>query len=163
MLPSGLIMYARISFFAIAIVVLGLASLVPTLQFPSSEQVSTFIGPRVWPLTLLLALIGLGAALLLITWRDAKQGKRYDDDPVDETPPPWRFTLASTRHWWLIAATLVYTWLIGLIGFLAASVVFTLVCTLLLGARSWWVIAATVVIAALLMQGVFVMLLGIPL
>ncbi len=86
MLPSGLIMYARISLFAIAIVVLGLISLVPTLQFPSSEQVSTFIGPRVWPLILLLALIGLGAALLLITWRDAKQGKRYDDEPIDEAP-----------------------------------------------------------------------------
>lgn len=160
-------MYARISLFAIAVVLLGLASLVPTLQFPSSAEVSTFIGPRVWPLSLLIALIGLGCALLLITWRDARRGTRYDDEQ-EATPSPQgettqRLTFASTRHWWLIATTVLYTWLISLIGFLLASITFTFVCTLLLGAHSWRTVLITVVVAAVLMQGVFVMLLGIPL
>ncbi len=162
-------MHARISLFAFAVVLLALASLVPTLQFPSSAEVSTFIGPRVWPLTLVIALIGLGSLLLLITWRDARRGKIYDDEPEEKTLPQndtvtgQRFTLASTRHWWLVAATIIYTWLIGIVGFLIASLAFTLVGTLLLGARSWRTILLTVLIATLLMQGVFVMLLGIPL
>lgn len=162
-------MHARISIFALAVVLLALISLMPTLQFPSSAEVSTFIGPRVWPLTLLIALLGLGSALLAITWRDARRGITYDDEPDAGTPPQndtvtaQRFTLASTKHWWLIAATIIYTWLISLTGFLFASIAFTLVCTLLLGARSWRTILITVVVATLLMQGVFVMLLGIPL
>lgn len=162
-------MHARISIFALAVVLLALISLMPTLQFPSSAEVSTFIGPRVWPLTLLIALLGLGSALLAITWRDARRGITYDDEPDAGTPPQndtvtaQRFTLASTKHWWLIAATIIYTWLISLTGFLFASVAFTLVGTLLLGARSWRTILITVVVATLLMQGVFVMLLGIPL
>lgn len=162
-------MHARISIFALAVVLLALISLMPTLQFPSSAEVSTFIGPRVWPLTLLIALLGLGSALLAITWRDARRGITYDDEPDVGTPSQndtvtaQRFTLASTKHWWLIAATIIYTWLISLTGFLFANIAFTLVATLLLGARSWRTILITVVVATLLMQGVFVMLLGIPL
>ncbi|WP_447044657.1 tripartite tricarboxylate transporter TctB family protein [Vreelandella sp. H-I2] len=162
-------MHARISLFAFAVVLLALVSLVPTLQFPSSAEVSTFIGPRVWPLTLVIALLGLGSALLLITWRDARRGTIYDEVPEEKSPPQndpvtaQRFTLATTRHWWLIAATIIYTWLIGMVGFLIASIAFTLVGTLLLGARSLRTILITVLIATLLMQGVFVMLLGIPL
>lgn len=162
-------MHARISFFAFAVVLLALVSLVPTLQFPSSAEVSTFIGPRVWPLTLVIALLGLGSSLLLITRRDARRGTAYDDEPEETSLPQsdpviaQRFTLASTRHWWLITATIIYTWLISLTGFFFASIAFTLVGTLLLGARSWRTILITVVVAMLLMQGVFVMLLGIPL
>ncbi|AQU83930.1 MULTISPECIES: tripartite tricarboxylate transporter TctB family protein [unclassified Halomonas] len=162
-------MHARISLFALAVVLLALISLVPTLQFPSSAEVSTFIGPRVWPLALIIALLGLGGALLLITWRDARRGTTYDDEsealsqPQSAPVTTQRFTLASTRHWWLIATTLIYTWLISEVGFLFASIAFTLVCTLLLGARSWRTILITLVVATLLMQGVFVMLLGIPL
>lgn len=162
-------MHARISLFAFAVVLLALVSLVPTLQFPSSAEVSTFIGPRVWPLTLVIALLGLGSALLLITWRDAQRGTTYDDEPEEKSLPQndpvtaKRFSLASMRHWWLIAATVIYTWLISMVGFFIASIAFTLVGTLLLGARSWRTILITVVVATLLMQGVFVMLLGIPL
>ena len=162
-------MHARISLFAFAVVLLALVSLVPTLQFPSSAEVSTFIGPRVWPLTLLIALLGLGSALIWITWRDARRGTVYEDEadsaslPQNTSAATQRFTLASTRHWWLIATTVLYTWLISVVGFLFASIAFTLVVTLLLGARSWRTILITVAVATLLMQGVFVMLLGIPL
>ncbi|MGO1602808.1 MAG: tripartite tricarboxylate transporter TctB family protein [Halomonas sp.] len=145
-------MHARITLFAFAVVLLALASLIPTLQFPSSADVSTFIGPRVWPLALLIALFGLGSALLLMTWRDVRRGITYGDEPEANATTQrnvavlQRFTLASTRHWWLIAATLIYTWLISLVGFLLASLAFTLVGTLLLGARSWRTILITVAI-----------------
>lgn len=157
-------MHARITVFASAVVLLALVSLVPTLQFPSSAEVSTFIGPRVWPLSLLIALLGLGGTLLFITWRDKRNGTAAEDEQETTSTPQSRdLTFASTRHWWLIATTIVYTWLIGIVGFLIASIAFTLLCTLLLGARSWRTVLITVVIATLLMQGVFVMLLGIPL
>ncbi|MFQ3786457.1 tripartite tricarboxylate transporter TctB family protein [Halomonas sp. A29] len=168
-------MQARIYLFAVAIVLLALASLPATLQFPSSAQVSTFIGPRVWPLSLIIALLMLGCALLVMTWRDSRRSKH---EPAQSATPNSesasereggdaalvrKLSFATTRHWWLMAATVGYTVLMQSIGFVAASVLFTLVCTLLLGARSWWVIVITVTVAVVLMQGVFVSLLGIPL
>ena len=182
--PCGAHMHVRIYLFATAIIVLALASLPATLQFPSSAQVSTFIGPRVWPLTLIVMLLLFGGALLVMTWRDGQrraQRSLQGITPMDgmsqadsedesrgrvmqeEYPPARMLSLAATRHWWLMAATVGYTLLMQVIGFVAASVLFTLVCTLLLGARRWWVIAITVAVAVVLMQGVFVILLGIPL
>ncbi|MCE8030044.1 MULTISPECIES: tripartite tricarboxylate transporter TctB family protein [Halomonadaceae] len=175
-------MQARIYIFAVAVILLALASLPLTLQFPSSAQVSTFIGPRVWPLLLTVLLLLFGGALLVMTWRD---GRRRAQQPLqdgivqhaispDDLPtgasesdtgeaPARTLSLAATRHWWLMAATVGYTLLMSIIGFVAASAIFTLLCTLLLGARSWLVIVITVVVAVVLMQGVFVTLLGIPL
>ncbi|MGO3700004.1 MULTISPECIES: tripartite tricarboxylate transporter TctB family protein [Halomonas] len=160
-------MHARITLFALGVVSLAVVSLYPTLQFPSSAQVSTFIGPRVWPLTLLIVLFTLGIVLLAITWRDRKQAlisepQATTDTATETAPTSSRFSLGRTRHWWFIAAAIAYTLLIQSIGFLIASLIFTFIGTLLLGARSWMTIAITLVLAAVLMQGVFVSLLGIP-
>lgn len=160
-------MHARITLFALGVVSLAMVSLYPTLQFPSSAQVSTFIGPRVWPLTLLIVLFVLGIVLLAITWRDRKQAlisepQATTDTATETAPTSSRFSLGRTRHWWFIAAAIAYTLLIQSIGFLIASLIFTFIGTLLLGARSWMTIAITLVLAAVLMQGVFVSLLGIP-
>ncbi|MFI0474185.1 tripartite tricarboxylate transporter TctB family protein [Halomonas sp. HMF6819] len=153
-------MHARITLFALGIVLLAIAGLYPTLQFPGSAQVSTFIGPRVWPLTLLAILFVLGIVLLALTWRD----RRHGDENTEEKAPSAKgaFSIGRTRHWWFIAAAIGYTLLMQAVGFLLASLVFTLAGTVLLGARSWMAIAITLVVAAVLMQGVFVSLLGIP-
>ncbi|WP_447530122.1 MULTISPECIES: tripartite tricarboxylate transporter TctB family protein [unclassified Vreelandella] len=151
-------MHVRITIFALGIVLLAVVGLYPTLQFPSSAQVSTFIGPRVWPLTLLAVLCVLGLVLLVLTWRDPTRGVTDDEPPTHR----FSFSLGRTRHWWFMAAAAGYTLLMQSVGFLIASLVFTLVGTLLLGARSWVTITITLVVAAALMQGVFVSLLGIP-
>lgn len=158
-------MHARITLFALGVVSLAVVSLYPTLQFPSSAQVSTFIGPRVWPLTLLIILFALGMTLLALTWRDRKQAPASQSAPAatEETAPRASpFSLGRTRHWWFIAASIAYTLVMQSVGFLIASLIFTFIGTLLLGARSWVTIAITLVVAAVLMQGVFVSLLGIP-
>ncbi|MCB8889153.1 tripartite tricarboxylate transporter TctB family protein [Vreelandella malpeensis] len=151
-------MHARITLFALGIVSLAGVALYPTLQFPSSAQVSTFIGPRVWPLTLIVVLLVLGVVLLALTWRDRARA------PVNDEPDTQRPALGAGRfrHWWFIAAAVGYTLLMQSVGFLVASLVFTLLGTLLLGARSWVTILITLIVAAALMQGVFVTLLGIP-
>ncbi|MCS2608163.1 tripartite tricarboxylate transporter TctB family protein [Halomonas dongshanensis] len=153
-------MHAKISLFALGVVALAVASLYPTLQFPSSAEVSTFIGPRVWPLALLVILIALGLLLLLLTWRSRASDPATA--PTDDTPRRAGFSLGRMRHWWLMLATLAYTLLMQQVGFLIASLTFTLIGTYLLGARSWVAIAITLVVAGVLMQGVFVSLLGIP-
>lgn len=160
-------MHARITLFALGVVSLAVVSLYPTLQFPSSAQVSTFIGPRVWPLTLLIALFTLGLILLAITWSDHKKALATEHQSTSDTAAETalsssRFSLGRTRHWWFIAAAIAYTLLMDSVGFLIASLIFTFIGTLLLGARSWLTIAITLVIAGVLMQGVFVSLLGIP-
>ncbi|WP_092849593.1 tripartite tricarboxylate transporter TctB family protein [Modicisalibacter xianhensis] len=161
-------MHAKVMTFSAAIILLAIVALIPTIQLPSAEEVSTFIGPRLWPLCLLVALLGLGSFLLLSTWRSnrhdaAGEGKEKLSETVDNKSILPALSLTSTRQWWLMLGTVAYTLLMQGIGFLPATVVFTLFCTLLLGARSWIAIFATVVVAALLIQGVFSYLLGIPL
>lgn len=187
-------MHTKFTVFAVLLLVLAAVTLVPTLDFPSSEDVSTFIGPRLWPLSLLLLLIVLSAVLLVSTrMSQAKErasdaeaamaktapatdpGQQADagqDSAAEITPNATSDDagvalnpgfLAANRHWWLMGTTVAYTLLMPAIGFLLATVIFTLACTLLLGARHWAALLATVVIAVALIQGVFSTLLGIPL
>ncbi|MBY6111579.1 tripartite tricarboxylate transporter TctB family protein [Halomonas sp. DP1Y21-3] len=188
-------MHTKFTVFAVLLLVLAAVTLVPTLDFPSSEDVSTFIGPRLWPLSLLILLIVLSATLLISTrMSQAKErasdaeakaamakdpatdpGQQADagqdsatDNVTDSTTEAAGVALdpgflAANRHWWLMGTTLAYTLLMPAIGFLLATVIFTLACTLLLGARHWAALLATVVIAVALIQGVFSTLLGIPL
>lgn len=164
-------MHAKVTLFAVAILLLALVTLVPTLQLPSAEDVSTFIGPRLWPLSLVITLLVLGSTLLVITLKSAKDGSSDQasqsssgaSEEDTRSPSRQRLSLSATRHWWLMGGTLAYTLLMQVTGYFIATVVFTLACTLLLGARHWGVILATVIIAAVLIQGVFVSLLGIPL
>ncbi|MGQ7247724.1 tripartite tricarboxylate transporter TctB family protein [Halomonas sp. V046] len=178
-------MHAKVSLFAIAILLLALGALVPTLQFPSSEDVSTFIGPRLWPLMLLIILLGLGGLLLATNLRQARRDTadaapaRQDTVDADLPPSPAPDTdrgaatvadanaepsgWAATRHWWLMAITLAYTLLMPVTGYLIATLAFALVATWLLGARHWGAIVITLAVAGLMIQGVFAYLLGIPL
>ena len=192
-------MHTKFTVFAVLLLVLAAVTLVPTLDFPSSEDVSTFIGPRLWPLSLLLLLIVLSATLLVSTrmsqakerasdaeakaamaknpatdpgqQADAGQDSATDnvtDNVTDSTTEAAGVALnpgflAANRHWWLMGTTVAYTLLMPAIGFLLATVIFTLACTLLLGARHWAALLATVVITVALIQGVFSTLLGIPL
>ncbi|MCG7600131.1 tripartite tricarboxylate transporter TctB family protein [Halomonas sp. McH1-25] len=154
--------------FAAAIVLLAIVALIPTLKFPSAEEVSTFIGPRLWPLCLLVALLVLGSFLLATTWRSSRSEavnnrEESTSDPTNSEASTSTRSRTATHHWWLMLGTVAYTLLMQATGFLLATVVFTLFCTLLLGARHWGTILATVAVAAVLIQGVFSYLLGIPL
>lgn len=151
-------MHAKVMTFAAAIVLLAIVALIPTLKFPSAEEVSTFIGPRLWPLCLLVALLVLGSFLLATTWRSSRSEAVNNREESTSTR-----SRTATHHWWLMLGTVAYTLLMQATGFLLATVVFTLFCTLLLGARHWGTILATVAVAAVLIQGVFSYLLGIPL
>lgn len=170
-------MTGKVYLFSFAVIAFALVSLVPTLQLPSADQVSTFIGPRLWPLTLLIALSLLASVLLVSTWvAERKRGKARRDeahgalseerqshgDTGATSGTRWHL-LERYRHWAVLAATVAYTVLMQFAGFLVATIVFTFGCTLLLGARGKVVIAATTVTASTLALVVFVYLLNIPL
>ncbi|EPC02650.1 hypothetical protein L861_09915 [Litchfieldella anticariensis FP35 = DSM 16096] len=163
--------------FSFAIIAFALACLVPTLQLPSAEQVSTFVGPRLWPLALLIALLLFTAVLLISTLvADKKRGAMRRNEMPDtqhgerechadtevSLGTGWRL-LERHRHWAVLAATVAYTVLMQFAGFLVATVVFAFCCTLLLGARGKSAIVTTTVTATVLGMVVFVYLLNIPL
>lgn len=156
-------MHAKVMTFAAAILLLAIVALIPTIQFPSAEEVSTFIGPRLWPLCLLVALLVLGSFLLVTTWQSSRrEAADKSEDSTSDSITSTR-SIAASHHWWLMLGTVAYTLLMLATGYLLATVVFTLFCTLLLGARHWGAILATIVVAVVLIQGVFSYLLGIPL
>ncbi len=154
-------MHTRLTLFSIVVIVAALAALVPTLQLPGSADVSTFIGPQLWPLILLIALLAFSSWLLL----DSRKRTHQTCATTDEAPSAasHSLSLAANRHWLMMAMTIAYTVLMQMIGFLLATVIFAVAISWLLGARHWGLIIATAVIAVVLIQGVFVFLLGIPL
>lgn len=163
-------MNTKLTIFAVVVMVVAAAALIPTLLLPGSEEVSTLVGPRLWPLSLVIALMAFAAFLLVDT---RKQVRREADSstPCESTNKPSesgqttvnRWSIAANRHWYLIAMTVVYTLLMQALGFLPSTVIFALAMSGLLGARHWGLALATVAIAVVLIQGVFVLLLDIPL
>lgn len=163
-------MNTKLTLFAIVVMVVAAAALIPTLQLPGSEEVSTLVGPRLWPLSLVVALMAFGAFLLVDTRKQARKEvdssmpRESNDKPIELAQAAGnRWSIAANRHWYLIAMTVIYTLLMQTLGFLPSTVAFALAMSWLLGARHWGLILATVAIAVVLIQGVFVFLLGIPL
>lgn len=163
-------MNTKLTLFAVIVMVVAAATLIPTLQLPGSEEVSTLVGPRLWPLSLVVALMVFAAFLLVDTRKQARKGthssipRESTDMPSESAPASVnRWSIAANRHWYLMAMTVIYTLLMQSLGFLPSTVVFALAMSWLLGARHWGLILATVAIAVMLIQGVFVFLLDIPL
>ncbi|MFM9269682.1 tripartite tricarboxylate transporter TctB family protein [Halomonas elongata] len=138
-----------------------------TWQLPSSDEVSTLIGPRLWPLMVLVLMLVFSVLLLIQTRRKAREDVGEESGPSTsdtsaEQPGLW-CALEVYRHWLLWALVIAYTVGMEAIGFLPATVIFTLLATLVLGARHLRSIVLTTLAGALMVAVVFESLLNIPL
>ncbi|MFC3390714.1 tripartite tricarboxylate transporter TctB family protein [Aidingimonas halophila] len=163
--------------FPSALLIFLLASFYPTMQLPGAGEVSTFIGPRLWPFTLWVILVVLVITLFSITRSREKRENANNEERFNQGSPCNKrganvsilsaheisHALARSKHWVILVLAVLYTVLMQLVGFLIATGVFSLVCTMVLGTRHKGAILATVLIAMGLIQGVFVTLLNIPL
>lgn len=170
-------MSRHIYIFSCTLIAVSLAYLIPTVQLPGAEEVSTFIGPRLWPLVLLILLLVLTVSLMITTLvQDRKRKDAQEPGDIEENdsshegyedhavPSNGLLSLLFTyRHWIVLVLTVIYTVMIQIIGFLVATVMFSFLCTMLLGARGKVAIVSTTVIATMLVQVGFVYLLNIPL
>ncbi|WP_136069302.1 tripartite tricarboxylate transporter TctB family protein [Modicisalibacter radicis] len=138
-----------------------------TWQLPGSDEVSTLIGPRLWPLMVLVLMLVFSVLLLIQTRRKASEDVDAESAPstsntAAEQPGRWR-ALEAYRHWLLLALVIAYTVGMEAIGFLPATVFFTLLATWVLGARQLRSIVLTTFAGALMVAVVFDALLNIPL
>ena len=172
-------MTARLYVFAIISGLTGLVLLCLTLQLPGGAQVSTLIGPRTWPLGILVAMLSLIVLMLtLLALRGPAQFANADETDyavVSDAPHPMQAKVVDKavtrdhpggyiwRHVSIFAATIAYT--IGMVftGYLLATAVFAAVVTLILGERRPLRILLTTTIAVLLVAVVFDRALNIPL
>ncbi|WP_280563272.1 tripartite tricarboxylate transporter TctB family protein [Chromohalobacter sp. 48-RD10] len=149
----------------------GLVFLTKTWQLPSSEEVSTLIGPRTWPLLVLVAMLVLATMLAVTTHVESSKSKssnlatKEDDGPeeaaAEETVSGGIF--ARNRHWVLLVLVVLYTVSMSLVGFLWATIGFSLLCSLTLGATRKMTIGMTTLAGVVLVLLVFDTLLNIPL
>ncbi len=166
-------MTARLYAFAAITALAGLSLLWLALQLPGSAEVTTLVGPRTWPLVILilmLALLALMVALLALRGPDQFVGS-------DETPPeaaaavtPEDAAVAhdkapatGLRYLGVLAATIAYTVAMSFTGYLPATAAFAAVVTVILGERRPLRVALTTLIAVLLVAVLFDRLLSIPL
>ncbi|MCT4373343.1 tripartite tricarboxylate transporter TctB family protein [Yangia mangrovi] len=165
-------MTTRLYTFTAVAFLAGLYFLWHALQFPGSHEVSTLVGPRTWPLGVLVLMLALIAAMAVMLWVGGPEqftGEPEDKiaDPSQETPDAAvvrdKVTGQRWRHLVILGLTLGYTLVMSLTGYLIATALFAAGATVVLGERRPLRILLNTAIAALIVSVVFDRLLHIPL
>lgn len=163
-------MSARLYSFVLATALGGAVLLFLALQLPGGASVTTLIGPRTWPLAVILAMLGFVAlAFVILILRgpdpfiskdeDGPEQKAGTDAAVvreDASGYRWRFLA-------VLAVTVAYTVAMEFTGYLVATAVFALIVNVILGERRPLRILLTTGAAVLMVALVFDRLLHIPL
>ncbi len=163
-------MSARLYSFILVTAFSGVVLLWLALQLPGGASVTTLIGPRTWPLAVILAMLAFVVlAFVLLILRGPDHFITKDDDlPPEETVPDEAVVRedASSYRWRYIAVlavTVAYTVAMEFTGYLAATAVFAAIVNVILGERRPLRILFTTVAAVLMVALVFDRLLHIPL
>lgn len=151
-------MTARLCAFAISTAVIGLYFLWRAIQLPGGAEVTTLIGPRTWPLAILILMLGLVAVMFLLLALKGSSFFGTEDASVDEVQAvhPW-------RHIGVLGLTIGYIAAMEFTGYLAATAVFAAAINILLGERRPLRVFLTTAAAVVLVALVFDRLLSIPL
>ncbi|MBR9862877.1 MAG: tripartite tricarboxylate transporter TctB family protein [Rhodobacteraceae bacterium] len=163
-------MSARLYSFILVTAFSGVVLLWLALQLPGGASVTTLIGPRTWPLFVILAMLAfLALAFVLLILRGPDHFVTKDEElPPEEAVPDdavlredasgyrWRFLA-------VLAVTVAYTVAMEFTGYLAATAVFAAIVNAILGERRPLRILLTTVAAVLMVALVFDRLLHIPL
>lgn len=159
-------MTARLYAFAISTAVIGLYFLWQALPLPGGAEVTTLIGPRTWPLAILILMLGLVAVMFLLL---ARKGASYfgtSEVPEDAVTGEIDTSVATVhpwRHVGVLGLTIAYTVAMEFTGYLIATAVFAVAVNVVLGERRPLHILMTTAAAIVLVALVFDRLLSIPL
>lgn len=163
-------MTTRLYTFAAVTFLAGLFFLWRALQLPGSHEVSTLVGPRTWPMGVLILMLGLvGAMVGLLRAKGPAQFTEETgaDDPATDTADAAvkRDTVAGAgwRHLVVLGLTIGYTVVMTVTGYLIATALFAAATTVVLGERRPLRIGLNTLIAVLIVSVVFDRLLNIPL
>ncbi|WP_343504876.1 tripartite tricarboxylate transporter TctB family protein [Alloyangia pacifica] len=165
-------MTTRLYTFTAVAFLAGLYFLRHALQFPGSHEVSTLVGPRTWPLGVLVLMLALVVAMAGLLWaRGPGQFTGETDeeladlpqDAPDETVVRDKVTGQRWRHLVILGLTLGYTLVMSLTGYLIATGLFAFSATVVLGERRPLRIVLNTAVAVLIVSVVFDRLLNIPL
>ncbi len=152
---------ARMVLFCLIVLVTSLMLLVPTMQLPSGNEVTTRIGPRFWPFWI-LALLAAGAAvqLVLSLFSNAYEERPSKKEQTSSDKLTW---LQANTHIVVFVATMIYLYAMTHFGYLITTPIFACVVSFALGERNIKRLALTTLVAALIVAVVFDFLLEIPL
>ena len=165
--------------FIATVLIAGGFFMTQTLQLPGSDEVSTFIGPRLWPLMVLAILLIMTLLLFIRTLLTTRRGAMPEDHASSDIQAPIEETLdqentgdskenamsqaSAWRHWLLLGLIIAWTVAMAYIGFLAATAIFTAAAAWLLGNRRPLPLALTTLAGVFMVSIVFDYLLNIPL
>ncbi|EPX82281.1 tripartite tricarboxylate transporter TctB family protein [Salipiger mucosus] len=163
-------MTARLYSFVAASALAGLLFLWLALQLPGGAEVTTLIGPRTWPLLILVIMLALVVLMLvLLVTRGPGQFVTKDDgdtpqeEIADEAVQRDDASGFTYRHLGMLVATIAYTVVMDYTGYLIATAVFAAIANVILGERKPLRILLTTCVAVALVAVVFDRLLNIPL
>lgn len=165
-------MLTRLYSFVAIILAAGLLFTSKVIQLPGSQDVTTFIGPRTWPLAVLIMMLVLAVGMVLLLWAKGPGQFTGLSGEADTARPEAASDEAVTRddaggHRWrhlvIFGLAIAYTVLMAQLGYLIATALFAALCTVSLGERRPLHILLNTLIAMLIVSVVFNRLLSIPL
>jgi len=164
-------MSARLYSFVFFAVLTGAVFLWFALQLPSGESVTTLIGPRTWPLAIVLAMLTfLALTFVLLVLRGPAQFIALDDDdvpPEDIAKDEAVLREDNNGYGWRYLAVFIviiaYTIAMEFTGKLISTTIFAAVVTVILGERRPLRVLMTTGVAILVVEILFDRLLNIPL
>ncbi|WP_158735931.1 tripartite tricarboxylate transporter TctB family protein [Alteribacillus sp. YIM 98480] len=157
--------------FSVLTIIFALFFLPFALELESSSEVSTIIGPRTWPLYILIFILVLAVYHLIKTELEKKRDQSAEDSNVDEYGESDHKQLGEEekgwfenyRHFILLATIVIYCILINLLGFLPATFIFIAVCSIVLGLKNKLYVLITTVVGSFMIFMLFDYVLNIPL
>lgn len=103
------------------------------IKVSSSRVAAEQLGPKFWPIAILIGIVFLTGIILFNVYRQIKKTE-WDTEQEDATID--QFT--DKRLFTLIAITVIYVYLLSYIGFLSLTPIFVILISWLIGIRVIW-------------------------
>lgn len=168
----------QIMIFSSVAIVLATTLLFVAFGIPSGNAVSTVIGPRFWPFTLLVILLVLSVLSVILTRFDKGVTEVSEEEEIltkleiedegllvaiQQDGAQDEADEKNKRHWYLILLIALYAIMMGYIGFLIATAIFIFGCAMLLGLKNKRHLVLTSLVGSGIVFLLFSYLLKIPL
>ncbi|MFB5662328.1 tripartite tricarboxylate transporter TctB family protein [Alteribacillus sp. HJP-4] len=138
-------------------------------QLPEGRSYATTLGPKDWPIIVLFLMLFMGVCLLIKTILtqkkadDTKKEEEVSSNESVETELIENEAVYKNKHWWILASLVIYTYIMGFVGFTLANAFFVTIVILIFGIKRKINAAIIGVTSTVVFVAMFGTLLNIPL
>lgn len=122
----------------LSIIMIVFSSFFLVMSLQIENRTGNLISPGSWPAALMMLMFILSVTLLVRTFRNKNNRNIQNDKPEDGDDEEDEEKLVYPKRFILLLGTLaIYTFILGYVGFIAATILGIFVLSFLFGMKSW--------------------------